>query len=194
MACESRHRTSIVKTCYQLTVVWQCRLDAQYKLAIVVGQTRLTVLSYDWQPRWVYHTEHPPSCTARWARISASRGPICEGLRPFIDQRVKSCIILLQHYLHSMRSRVYETVRCPSVCPSMGPQQKTRGCRFAAVGPAGRKYWSIAAAAACECGQCYVVSVCAGSWPQPCYILLCTYRCNVCPLYRAVAGHRSDDT
>jgi len=28
----------------------------------------------------------------------------------------------------------------PSVCPSMGPQQQTRCCRFAAVGPAGRRY------------------------------------------------------
>jgi len=41
------------------------------------------------------------------------------------------------HCPHSMRSSVYETVRCssvrPSVCPSMGPQQQTRCCcRFAA--------------------------------------------------------------
>jgi len=51
----------------------------------------------------------------------------------------------------------------PSVCPSFslsqpGPQQETRCCRFAAVGPAGRRYRSIAAAAAGECGQCHVVS------------------------------------
>jgi len=39
------------------------------------------------------------------------------------------------------------------------PQQQTRCCRFAAVGPAGRRYRSIAAAAAGECGQCHVVSV-----------------------------------
>jgi len=32
-----------------------------------------------------------------------------------------------------------------SVCPSMVPQQQTRCCRFAAVGPAGRSYLSIAA-------------------------------------------------
>jgi len=33
-----------------------------------------------------------------------------------------------------------------SVCPSIDPQQQTRCCRFAAVGPAGRSYRSIAAA------------------------------------------------
>jgi len=36
-------------------------------------------------------------------------------------------------------------VVCPSVCPSMSPQQQTRCCRLAAVGPAGRRYRSIAA-------------------------------------------------
>ena len=34
-------------------------------------------------------------------------------------------------------------------CPNMGPQQQTRYCRFAAVGPAGRRYQSIAAAVVC---------------------------------------------
>jgi len=52
-----------------------------------------------------------------------------------------------------------ELVRRPSVCPSMGQQQQTRCCRFAAVGPAGRRHLSIAAAAAGECGQCHVVGV-----------------------------------
>jgi len=47
----------------------------------------------------------------------------------------------------------------PSVCPSVGPQQQTRCCRFTGVGPAGKRYRSIAAAAAGECGQCHVVSV-----------------------------------
>jgi len=46
-----------------------------------------------------------------------------------------------------------------SVCPSMGPPQQAQCCSFAAVGPAGRRYRSIAAAAASECGQCHVVSV-----------------------------------
>ena len=70
------------------------------------------------------------------------------------------------HCQHSRRNRVYETVRCPSVCPSVclsqhgpRPQQQTRCCRLAAVDPAGRRYRSIAAAAAAECGQCHVVSV-----------------------------------
>jgi len=52
-----------------------------------------------------------------------------------------------------MQSRVYETVRCPTVCPPVchivGPPQQTRCYRFAAVGPAGRRYRSIAAAAVC---------------------------------------------
>ena len=42
---------------------------------------------------------------------------------------------------HSMRSRVYETVRCPSICPSVCP---IRGSGFAAMGPSGRTYRSIA--------------------------------------------------
>ena len=50
------------------------------------------------------------------------------------------------------------SVRLP-VCPSMGPQQQTGCYRFAAVRPAGRKYRSIAAAAAGECGQCPFISV-----------------------------------
>jgi len=34
---------------------------------------------------------------------------------------------------------------CPSACPiySIGPQQQSRCCRFAAVGPAGRRYLSM---------------------------------------------------
>ena len=49
------------------------------------------------------------------------------------------------HCVHSVRSWVHVTVLCPSVCPSMGPQQQTQCCRFAVVGPAGRRYWSIVA-------------------------------------------------
>ena len=45
----------------------------------------------------------------------------------------------------SIQSRVYASVGCPSVCPSVGPQQQTSCCRFAAVGPASRRYQSIAA-------------------------------------------------
>ena len=51
----------------------------------------------------------------------------------------------------------------PSVCLSVPAwaqqQQQTRCCRFAAVSPASRRYRSITAAAAGECGQCHVVSV-----------------------------------
>jgi len=39
---------------------------------------------------------------------------------------------------------------CPFVCPSMGPQQQTRCCRFAVVGSAGRRYRSIVAASCCQ--------------------------------------------
>ena len=46
-----------------------------------------------------------------------------------------------------------------SVCPSMGSQQQTRCCRFAAASPADGRCRSIAAAATGECGQCHVVSV-----------------------------------
>ena len=44
------------------------------------------------------------------------------------------------------RYRVHSSVR-PSVCRGMGPQQQTRCCRFAAVGPAGRRQRSIAVSA-----------------------------------------------
>ena len=51
------------------------------------------------------------------------------------------------HCRHSMRSRVYETVRCPpvcsSVCPSMVAQQQSLYCRFAAVSPADRNWGDI---------------------------------------------------
>ena len=59
----------------------------------------------------------------------------------------------------------------PSVCPSMGPQQQTRCCRFATVGPAGRRFDLLLRHAAGKCGQCHVVSVralssvqCFGTW------------------------------
>ena len=47
------------------------------------------------------------------------------------------------HCPHSMRSRIYETVRCPSVCLSHSPAAAACG-KSAAVGPAGRRYRSIA--------------------------------------------------
>ena len=53
-----------------------------------------------------------------------------------------------------MRSRVYETDERPSVCPSH------RCGGFAAVGPAARRYRSIAArpALSSKCEQCRVAS------------------------------------
>ena len=56
------------------------------------------------------------------------------------------------------QGRVYEMIQCPS----MGPQQQTDYCRFAAMGPADRKikkYRLIAAAVAGECGQYHIVSI-----------------------------------
>jgi len=75
-----------------------------------------------------------------------------------------SLVLPYWHCLHSMRGRVYETTWCRpsvrlSVRPSRGPLEHTRCCMFAAVGPARRRYRSIAAAAADECGQCHDVSV-----------------------------------
>ena len=53
--------------------------------------------------------------------------------------------------------RVYVMLQCPSVCLSqLGPQQQTGGCRFAVLGPAGRRYRSIVPR----------WSACIGSWTQ----------------------------
>ena len=58
---------------------------------------------------------------------------------------------LKEHFLRAESMKRYgDGVRqyvCPSVCPGMDPQQQPRCCRLAAVGPAGRKYRSTAAAA-----------------------------------------------
>ena len=74
----------------------------------------------------------------------------------------KFLFMIRPHLIHDFLGPPESLIR-PSVCPSMGLQQQTRCCRFAAVCPAGRRYRSmIAAAAACaagECGQCHVVSV-----------------------------------
>jgi len=71
---------------------------------------------------------------------------------------LKANIIIGTARADSMQSMVCsETVRCLSVClsvcASMGPQQQTRYCRFAAVRPAGTRYRSIAAAAAGDAGS-----------------------------------------
>jgi len=49
--------------------------------------------------------------------------------------------------LHSMQSKVYEMVQCPSVCLSLLSHSPAAAacCRFAAVGPACKRYQLIAA-------------------------------------------------
>jgi len=60
--------------------------------------------------------------------------------------------------------RVYVTARCPSVCLSVCLSRRSTAAAacdgFAAVGPAGRRYQSIAArpALSSNCEQCHVVS------------------------------------
>ena len=54
----------------------------------------------------------------------------------------------------------------PSVCLSMGPQQQTHCCRFAAMGLAGKRYQSIAAwlTPALLANESYaMLSLCVGS-------------------------------
>jgi len=77
--------------------------------------------------------------------------------------RIRACVIAFsQFYWHcpqSMRSRVYETLRCPSVCLSQRvPQQQTlllwsdrQGISIDCC--------TAHSSAAGECGQCHVVSV-----------------------------------
>jgi len=109
-----------------------------------------------------YFSTHSTDITLNCACQSTLQNVVCRPTRPDI-----TAALTWWHCLHCMHSRVYEMVRCPSVrlsvrpcvCPSMGPRQKTRHCMFAAVGPAGRVYRSIAAASADDCGQCHVVSI-----------------------------------
>jgi len=71
------------------------------------------------------------------------------------------------YFSHSMRSRVYVAVGCPSihlpVCLSVRPIIQPPHAGFAATDPASRIYWSIAArpAPSSNCEQCHVVS-----WPR----------------------------
>jgi len=65
-----------------------------------------------------------------------------------------------------LRSRVYETVRCLSVSPSVSLSHSPASAAcggFAAVGQAGRRYRSIT----CRSGA--VVGVRIGSWTQTCF-------------------------
>ena len=98
----------------------------------------------------------------------------CSRLICFQRRRKQDGENTTQHIV--MCSKVYAIVRRPSVCPSCLSRSPAarRCCRFAAVGPAGRRYRLIAAAAelhsstahsstGCvgECGQCHVLS-----WPE----------------------------
>jgi len=64
----------------------------------------------------------------------------------------------------------------PSVGPSMGPQQETRCCRFAAVGPADRRYRPIVGSTARSSKR--------GQWRPRCRRgstdLFCFYRAMLC--------------
>jgi len=64
------------------------------------------------------------------------------------------------YWPHNMRSRVYETVRCPSVCLSQhGPSAANPLLQVCCCGSGRQEIRSIAAGAAGKCGQCHVVSV-----------------------------------
>ena len=60
------------------------------------------------------------------------------------NERIAFSVAFCWHCPHSMWSRVYVTVRCLSVCLSHSPAAATCG-EFAAVGPAWKRYRSIAA-------------------------------------------------
>jgi len=83
-------------------------------------------------------------------------------------------VVLTLTFCNNSHRRAYFTLACgifapgSTVCgagfmkrydvrPSV--RLSARCCKFAAVGPASRRYRSIAAAVACECGQCHAVSV-----------------------------------
>jgi len=60
----------------------------------------------------------------RWVAVQSQEARTQLSLQPF------NFSVYYRHCLQSMRSWVYETVRCPSVCLSTGPQQKNHCCRF----------------------------------------------------------------
>ena len=60
----------------------------------------------------------------------------------------------------------------------MSPQQQTCcSSRFAAVGPEGRRYWSIAAAAAVDAGSATLLAY-VGTWTHTC-LLVYMYAVNI---------------
>ena len=68
-----------------------------------------------------------------------------------------------------------------SLRSSMGPLQQTRCCRFAAVGPAGRRCRSIAAAASC-CGWMRAGSATLSAYAEQRLACLLTYLLRRCTL------------
>jgi len=83
-------------------------------------------------------------------------------------KKISSAYIIINNYYwhcsHSMRSRVYVTVRCLSVCLSQhGPTAANPLLRICCCGPGGQEL-SIdccrrSAASAGECGHCHDVSI-----------------------------------
>ena len=109
-------------------------------------------------PKWLQAQENAAKINTGICRvISVDR---CEMVRYGVRLSVRLPVPARVQYsvnqhgtVYIVRPSVHSFVRlsvCPSACPSTGPQQQTRCCRFAAVGPAGRRYRSIAAAAACD--------------------------------------------
>jgi len=97
----------------------------------------------------------------RWLKCAVRILSLCAYIYRHVDKNNKRLLIFLVnvanvyyiyywHCPHTMRSRpshlsdFYPSVR-PFVCPRMGPHQQAHHCRFAAGGPAGRRYRSIAA-------------------------------------------------
>jgi len=102
-------------------------------------------------PKWLQAQENAAKIDTGICRvISVDR---CEMLRYGVRLSVRLPVPARVQYgvnqhgtVYIVRPSVHSFVRlsvCPSACPSTGPQQQTRCCRFAAVGPAGRRYRSI---------------------------------------------------
>ena len=101
------------------------------------------------------HQQHPPVLNrrCRLTQVDMYNGCKTCWLLVLVDT---ACIICRV-------SSIYETVKQPSVLsalPSRHSAAVCHCCRFAAVGPAGRRYRSIAArrALSSKCEQCHVAS------------------------------------
>ena len=90
----------------------------------------------DWACHWMLQER------LRITYLSVEHIPTLEHWLPSEFMLHVTSLLALPAY--SMRSRVYETVRCPSVCLSYTPAAAACG-GFAAVSQVGRRYRSIAA-------------------------------------------------